>query len=80
MIGFGRIGHALLDLARIRSQVARTLRHVRSRRTIRYDGFMNRGLKRFVSFGWEKKLHPQIPDVEIALPHFIEWFRRYTTE
>jgi hypothetical protein len=27
-----------------------------------------------------KKWHPEIPDVEIALPHFIQWFRRNTTE
>jgi sugar phosphate isomerase/epimerase len=31
---------------------------------------------RFVSFEWEKKWHPQIPDAEVALPHFIRWFRQ----
>lgn len=31
---------------------------------------------RFVSFEWEKKWHPEIPDAEIALPHFISWFRQ----
>jgi sugar phosphate isomerase/epimerase len=31
---------------------------------------------RFVSFEWEKKWHPEIPDAEIALPHFIRWFRQ----
>lgn len=31
---------------------------------------------RFVSFEWEKKWHPEIPDAEIALPHFIRWFIR----
>ena len=31
--------------------------------------------QRFVSFEWEKKWHPQIPDPEIALPHFIRWMR-----
>ncbi len=33
---------------------------------------------RFISFEWEKKWHPEIPDAEIALPHFIQWFRRNT--
>lgn len=31
---------------------------------------------RFVSFEWEKKWHPEIEDVEIALPHFVDWFRK----
>jgi sugar phosphate isomerase/epimerase len=31
--------------------------------------------QRFVSFEWEKRWHPQIPDPEIALPHFIKWMR-----
>lgn len=31
--------------------------------------------QRFVSFEWEKRWHPQIPDPEIALPHFIRWMR-----
>jgi sugar phosphate isomerase/epimerase len=30
----------------------------------------------FVSFEWEKKWHPEIADAEIALPHFIRWFRQ----
>jgi sugar phosphate isomerase/epimerase len=30
---------------------------------------------RFVSFEWEKKWHPEIPDASIALPHFARWFR-----
>ena len=30
---------------------------------------------RFVSFEWEKKWHPEIPDATIALPHFSRWFR-----
>jgi len=29
----------------------------------------------FVSFEWEKKWHPEIPDASIALPHFARWFR-----
>ena len=31
---------------------------------------------RFVSFEWEKKWHPGIEDAEIALPHFVDWFRK----
>ncbi len=31
--------------------------------------------QRFVSLEWEKRWHPQIPDPEIALPHFIKWMR-----
>jgi len=33
-----------------------------------YDGFL--------SFEWEKKWHPELADAEIALPHFVEWFRK----
>jgi sugar phosphate isomerase/epimerase len=33
----------------------------------RYDGYL--------SFEWEKKWHPAIPDAGIALPHFAHWFR-----
>jgi sugar phosphate isomerase/epimerase len=33
------------------------------------------GYQRFVSFEWEKRWHPQIPDPEIALPHFMQWMR-----
>ncbi|MGA9812092.1 MAG: sugar phosphate isomerase/epimerase family protein [Terriglobales bacterium] len=33
------------------------------------------GYDRFVSFEWEKKWHPEIADAEIALPHFMRWFR-----
>lgn len=31
--------------------------------------------QRFVSFEWEKRWHPHIPDPEIALPHFMRWMR-----
>jgi sugar phosphate isomerase/epimerase len=31
---------------------------------------------RFVSFEWEKKWHPEIDDPEVALPHFMNWFRK----
>ncbi len=34
----------------------------------KYDGFL--------SFEWEKKWHPELADAEIALPHFVEWFRK----
>jgi sugar phosphate isomerase/epimerase len=33
-----------------------------------YDGFL--------SFEWEKKWHPELVNAEIALPHFVEWFRK----
>jgi sugar phosphate isomerase/epimerase len=33
-----------------------------------YDGFL--------SFEWEKKWHPELAEAEIALPHFLEWFRK----
>ncbi|MGC2195888.1 MAG: sugar phosphate isomerase/epimerase family protein [Terriglobales bacterium] len=33
------------------------------------------GYSGFVSFEWEKKWHPDIPDANIALPHFARWFR-----
>lgn len=29
----------------------------------------------FVSFEWEKKWHPDIPDATVALPHFARWWR-----
>ena len=34
------------------------------------------GYDRFISFEWEKKWHPEIPDADIALPHFVNWFRQ----
>jgi len=33
------------------------------------------GYDHFISYEWEKRWHPQIPDPEIALPHFIRWIR-----
>ena len=36
-------------------------------RSIDYEGF--------VSFEWEKKWHPEIPDANVALPHFARWFQ-----
>jgi fatty-acyl-CoA synthase len=36
-------------------------------REIKFDGY--------VSFEWEKKWHPEIPDATVALPHFKNWFR-----
>jgi sugar phosphate isomerase/epimerase len=35
---------------------------------IQYEGF--------VSFEWEKHWHPELAPPEIALPHFIEWWKR----
>lgn len=35
---------------------------------LRYD--------RFLSFEWEYKWHPEIADAEVALPHFVSWFRK----
>ena len=33
------------------------------------------GYRRFISFEWEKRWHPLIPDAEIALPQFMRWMR-----
>jgi sugar phosphate isomerase/epimerase len=38
------------------------------------------GYDRFVSFEWEKRWHPQIPEPEIALPHFMNWIKRAALE
>jgi sugar phosphate isomerase/epimerase len=38
-------------------------------REVNYDGFL--------SFEWEKKWHPEIPDADIALPHFMKWFQEH---
>jgi sugar phosphate isomerase/epimerase len=31
----------------------------------------------FVSFEWEKRWHPELPDPEVALPHFMEEIRKF---
>jgi fatty-acyl-CoA synthase len=31
---------------------------------------------RFLSFEGEKKWHPGTPEPGIALPHFVQWFRK----
>lgn len=36
-------------------------------RSIHFEGF--------ISYEWERKWHPKIPDAKIALPHFAQWFR-----
>ena len=36
---------------------------------LHYDGF--------VSFEWEKKWHPEIPDAGVAFPQFMEWMRAH---
>jgi sugar phosphate isomerase/epimerase len=33
------------------------------------------GYQGFVSFEWEKRWHPDIPEPEIALPHFMRWIK-----
>jgi sugar phosphate isomerase/epimerase len=40
------------------------------------DALKKLNYDRFLSFEWEKKWHPEIPDAEIALPHFVHWFRQ----
>jgi sugar phosphate isomerase/epimerase len=35
------------------------------------------GFDRYISFEWEKKWHPEIPDANVALPHFARWFREH---
>jgi len=35
---------------------------------LRFDGF--------VSFEWEKKWYPEIPDASVAVPRFAEWYRK----
>ncbi len=39
----------------------------RALRDLHYDGF--------ISFEWEKRWHPEIEEPEVALPHFVKWFR-----
>ncbi len=34
------------------------------------------GYRRYLSFEWEKRWHPAIPEPDIALPHFARWVRR----
>ena len=31
----------------------------------------------FVSFEWEKHWHPELADPEVALPHFMKWWRSF---
>jgi hypothetical protein len=33
------------------------------------------GFDGFVSFEWEKLWHPELATPEIALPHFIKWWK-----
>lgn len=40
------------------------------------DALRRLNYDRFLSFEWEKKWHPEIPDAEVALPHFVNWFRQ----
>ena len=34
---------------------------------------------RFISFEWEKKWHPGLDDADVALPHFMNWFRKISS-
>lgn len=38
---------------------------------------LDRGFKGFISFEWEKRWHPELPNPEIALPHFIKKVKQY---
>jgi len=40
------------------------------------NALKKRAYARFLSFEWEKKWHPQLADAEVALPHFVQWFRK----
>jgi sugar phosphate isomerase/epimerase len=40
-----------------------------------YSALKQIGFKEFISYEWEKKWHPEIPDASIALPHFVRWIR-----
>jgi sugar phosphate isomerase/epimerase len=31
--------------------------------------------KGFISFEWEKRWHPELPNPEIALPHFVNYIK-----
>jgi sugar phosphate isomerase/epimerase len=44
-------------------------RIVNSLRDLKFQGFL--------SFEWEKKWHPEIAPAEVALPQFIEWFKKW---
>jgi sugar phosphate isomerase/epimerase len=35
------------------------------------------GYEGFISFEWEKLWHPEIPEPEIAIPHFAEYLKRH---
>jgi sugar phosphate isomerase/epimerase len=40
-------------------------------------GIIDKGkYKGFLSFEWEKRWHPELPDPEVALPHFMEEIRK----
>jgi sugar phosphate isomerase/epimerase len=32
--------------------------------------------KGYISFEWEKRWHPELPNPEMALPHFVEYFKK----
>jgi sugar phosphate isomerase/epimerase len=40
-----------------------------------FEALAGIGFDRFVSFEWEKLWHPELAEPEIALPHFIKWWK-----
>ena len=43
------------------------------------DALVRLQYRGFLSFEWEKKWHPELEDAEVALPHFVKWFRENST-
>ncbi len=40
------------------------------------DVLRGRGYDGWVSFKWEKPTYPDLPDAEVALPHFMSFMSR----
>lgn len=43
--------------------------------TMMFDPLVRIGFDGFVSFEWEKLWHPELDAPEVALPHFIKWWK-----
>src|SRR5579871_2076660 len=43
---------------------------------VMFDSLTAVGFDGFVSFEWEKHWHPELAAPEIALPHFIQWWKK----
>ena len=41
-----------------------------------FESLVQIGYEGFVSFEWEKHWHPELASPEVALPNFIEWWKR----